>query len=131
MTSNLLNHNFIHRPKYRRYVQPHKGHLISKLNSKTVPVLPSLDSSLIFPFHVSPSPVHIYRIYLLFLPWLSCHLFLGVIEQQPLYCSELVLCISLVTQKGFLHLKVPKVLIILSCSGIYRDTKTVCFKFGT
>ena len=38
--------------------QPHKGHLTSKLNSKTVPVLLSLDPSLIFPFHLLPSPVH-------------------------------------------------------------------------
>ena len=30
----------------------------SKLSSKTVPVLPSLDPSLIFPFHLSTSPVH-------------------------------------------------------------------------
>ena len=36
----------------------HKDHLTSKLNSKTVPVLPSLDPSLIFPFLLIPSPVH-------------------------------------------------------------------------
>ena len=34
--------------------QPHKGHLTSKLNSKTVPVLPFLDPSHIFPFHLLP-----------------------------------------------------------------------------
>ena len=38
--------------------QPHKGHLISKLNFKTVPVLSSLDPSLIFLFHQIPSPVY-------------------------------------------------------------------------
>ena len=32
--------------------QPHRCHLTSKLNSETVPVLPSLDPSLIFPFHI-------------------------------------------------------------------------------
>ena len=31
-----------------------KGHLTSKLNSKTIPVIPSF----IFPFHLLPSPVH-------------------------------------------------------------------------
>ena len=31
-----------------------KGHLTSKFNSKTVPVLPSL----ILPFHLSPSAMH-------------------------------------------------------------------------
>merc|ERR1719154_450452 len=36
--------------------QPHKGHLISKLNSNTVSVLPSLDPSLIFPFLLLTSP---------------------------------------------------------------------------
>ena len=35
-----------------------KGHLTSNLNSKTVPVLSSLNPSLIFPFHHLPSPVH-------------------------------------------------------------------------
>ena len=30
----------------------------SKLNYKTIPVLPSLDHSLIFPFHIIFSPVH-------------------------------------------------------------------------
>ena len=35
-----------------------KGYLTSKFNSKTVPVLPSLNLSLIFPFHLLPSPVH-------------------------------------------------------------------------
>ena len=46
---------------YTRYLingacesQLHKGHLTSKLNYNTVPVLPSL----IYPFHLSPSPVH-------------------------------------------------------------------------
>ena len=39
--------------------QPYKGHLTSKLNSKTVPVLHSIEISLIFPFHLSPSPVHL------------------------------------------------------------------------
>ena len=29
-----------------------------ELNAKTVPVLPSLDPSLMFPFHLLPSPVH-------------------------------------------------------------------------
>ena len=33
------------------------GHLISKLNSMTVPVLPALNPSLIFLFHLLPSPV--------------------------------------------------------------------------
>ena len=42
--------------------------------SKTVPVLSPLDTSLIFHFHFLPSQVHPpYRIFLLFLPWLSCH----------------------------------------------------------
>ena len=34
--------------------QPHKSHLTSTLNTKTVPVLPSV----IFPFHLLPSPMH-------------------------------------------------------------------------
>ena len=41
-----------------RESQPHKVDLTSKLNSKTVPVLLSLDPSLIFPFHLLPFPVH-------------------------------------------------------------------------
>ena len=38
--------------------QPHKGHFTYKISSKTVPILPFLDPSLIFPFHLLPSPVH-------------------------------------------------------------------------
>merc|ERR1719154_245864 len=38
--------------------QPHKRHLTSKLNSKTVLVLYSLVPSPIFPYHLLPSPVH-------------------------------------------------------------------------
>ena len=38
---------------------PHKGHFTSKLNSKTVPVLPSFNSSLLFPFHLLPYPMHL------------------------------------------------------------------------
>ena len=38
--------------------ESHKAHLNSKLNSKTVLVLPSLEPSHIFPFHLLPSPVH-------------------------------------------------------------------------
>ena len=38
--------------------QPHKGYLTSKLNFKTVLVIPSLDPSLIFPFHLLPSPTY-------------------------------------------------------------------------
>ena len=48
--------------------QPHKGHLTSKLNSKTVPVLPSLKYSRIFPFHLLPSPVHPTRFSSCFFP---------------------------------------------------------------
>merc|ERR1719452_38743 len=40
-------------------LQPHKGHLTSKLNSMRVLVLPSLDPSLIFHFHLLPSLVHL------------------------------------------------------------------------
>ena len=39
---------------YRCESQHHNGHL----TSKTVPVLPSVDPSLIFPFHLLPSPVY-------------------------------------------------------------------------
>ena len=39
--------------------QPHKGPLTSKLNSKTIPVLPTLKLSFIFPFNLLPSPVHL------------------------------------------------------------------------
>ena len=44
-----------------------EGHLISKLNSKTVPALPSFDPSLTFPFHILLSPVH--------LTWFSFYFF--------------------------------------------------------
>ena len=37
---------------------PHKGRINSKLKSKTIPVLPTPDPILIFPFHLLPSPVH-------------------------------------------------------------------------
>ena len=37
-----------------QFTSNHKGQFTSKLNCETVPVLPSL----IFPFHLSPSPVH-------------------------------------------------------------------------
>jgi len=43
---------------FSRTTTPHSCFLTSKLNSKTIPVLPSLDPSLIFPFHLLPSPVH-------------------------------------------------------------------------
>ena len=36
-----------------------EGRLTSKLNSKTIPVLLSLDPSHIFTFHLLPSPVHL------------------------------------------------------------------------
>ena len=43
----------------------------------------SLDSSLIFPFHLFiPSLVHL--IFLLLLPWLPCHFYLVVIEHKQL-----------------------------------------------
>ena len=42
----------------RANLTTHKGHLTAKFNSKTVPVLPSFDPSLLYPFHLSPSPVH-------------------------------------------------------------------------
>ena len=38
--------------------QPHKCNLTFKVNSKMVPVLPSLVPSVIFPFHLLLSPVH-------------------------------------------------------------------------
>ena len=40
----------------------------SKLNSKTIPVLPSLSPFLIFPFYLLPSPVHPTRFSLCFFP---------------------------------------------------------------
>jgi len=45
---------------------PHKGHLTYKLNSKTVPVIPSL----IFPFHILPYPVHPTGFFFCFFPGL-------------------------------------------------------------
>ena len=42
--------------------------LISKLNSKTVPVLPSLGPSLIFSFHLFPSPVYPTGFFFCFFP---------------------------------------------------------------
>ena len=50
------------------------GCLTSELNSKTVPVLSSLDPSLIC--HILLSPNAPYQIYLLFLPGLPCHFYL-------------------------------------------------------
>ena len=44
------------------------GSLESKLNSKTVHVLHSLDPSLIFPFHLLPSSVHLARFPFWFFP---------------------------------------------------------------
>ena len=44
------------------------NHLISKLKSKTVPVLPSVGPSLIFPFHLLPFPVHHTRFSFCFFP---------------------------------------------------------------
>ena len=41
-----------------RSLSLHKAHPTSKLNSKTVTVLPSLAPSPIFHFHLIPSPVH-------------------------------------------------------------------------
>ena len=61
---------------------PHKGNLTSKLNSKTVPVLPSLEPFFIFPFRLLPSPVYHTGFSFFFFPWLSCHFYLVVIEQQ-------------------------------------------------
>ena len=60
------------------------GRLIHKgdLTSKTVTILPSLDPSLIFSLHLFPSPVKPYQILLLFLPWLPCHFYVVVLEQQ-------------------------------------------------
>ena len=45
-------------------------HLTSKLNSKMVSVLPSLDPSLIFIFNVLPSPVHPTGFFFCFFPGL-------------------------------------------------------------
>ena len=56
--------------------QPHNGHLNSKLNSKTIPILPFLYPSLKFffsSFTFSGAP---YRIFLLFLTWFPYHLIL-------------------------------------------------------
>ena len=46
----------------------HKSPFTSKLNSKTVLVLPSLDRFIILPFHLSPSPVHPTRFSFCFFP---------------------------------------------------------------
>ena len=48
--------------------QPHKGSRISNFNSKTVPVLPFLDPSLIFPFHLLSSPVRSTGFFFCFFP---------------------------------------------------------------
>ena len=53
-----------------------------RLNSKTVPVLPPLKPSLIFPFQFLLSPVYPTG-FSFSLPWLSCHFYLVDIEQQP------------------------------------------------
>ena len=53
-----LTINSLPKQTSRLLYHPHKGHLTSKLNSKKVPVLSSLDPFLIFPFHLLPSPVH-------------------------------------------------------------------------
>ena len=102
---------FTRSPKYA--VRIYQGHLTSKLNYKTVPVLPSLDPRLIlllilifswFHFYLLLYPVHptgfsffffpgFLAIFiflslnnnnnnLLYLPWLPCHFYLVVIEQQ-------------------------------------------------
>ena len=44
------------------------GAVLSKLNSETVPVSPSFDSSLIFPFHILPSTVHHTGFFICFFP---------------------------------------------------------------
>ena len=48
--------------------QPYKGHFTSKLNSKMVPVLPSLDPSHIYIFHLLPTPVYLTGFYFCFFP---------------------------------------------------------------
>ena len=67
----------------------HKGHLTSKLNYRQFPsyllstiLLYSLYPSLISYFTFPGVP---YRISLLFLPWLPCHFYLVVIEQQRVH----------------------------------------------
>ena len=72
----LYKHSFFRRQKLGES-QPHKGHLTSKLKYRTVPVLPSL----VFLFHLSPSPVHPTEFSFCFFP-LPYHFYLVVIEQQ-------------------------------------------------
>ena len=48
--------------------QHHKCHLTSKLNFKTVPVLPSLDPSLTFPYHLLSSSMHPTGFFFCFFP---------------------------------------------------------------
>ena len=50
---------YIKEKKINHLTHRKQGHLTSKLNSETVPVLPSVYPSLTYPFHHSPSPVHL------------------------------------------------------------------------
>ena len=49
------------------------SNITSKLNSRTVPVLPSLNLCHVIIFHLLPSPGAPYRILFLYLPRLTCH----------------------------------------------------------
>ena len=56
------------------------GHLTSTLKYRRFPSY-LLSAFLLFPFHLF-LPGAPYRIFLLFLPFLPCHFYIGVIEQQ-------------------------------------------------
>ena len=67
------------------------GHLTSKFNFKTVPVLHSLDPSLISPFYILLSPVHPTRISFCLITDFLAFFYLAVIKEQrllqtPFYC---------------------------------------------
>ena len=53
------------------------------------------------------------------------------LENGGIYSNRRDAAYSQGTHKVFLHPKAPKGLLILSCSGIYGDTKTVNIKFVT
>ena len=65
-----------------------------QLNSKTVPVLPSLDPSLIFPFHLLLSSVHPTRFSFCFFPDFLAILILLPSNISPYYVNTYMRCAS-------------------------------------
>ena len=72
-------------------------------------------------------PMYYLYIYLCIYLYVYIYIYINVYKTEVyIQIGAMLLNSSLGAHKGFLHPKALKGLMVLSCSGFYKDTKTVC-----